>query len=204
MKKQTLLSLVLTGCLAASSFTASAVVLGQGEGTKVLNAQRQQMKSAAAQAGVGISTREMLTILRDDITFLGAPMHGFENVPARALADGPVDVGFVYIEAPLSDIPVGYYSLRARTSGGDVAVGDLQGSVELVGTDGAVVATFPGLIRIDSLDVPTDARYNRTIFAGALDADHGTGFREIEVWIICPNGWAVCFVMNSFDYWMYF
>lgn len=204
MKKQTLLSLVLTGCLAASSFTASAAVLGQGEGTKVLNAQRQQMQSAAAQAGVGISTREMLTILRDDVTFLGAPMHGFENVPARALADGPVDVGFVYIEAPLSRIPVGYYTVRASTRGGDVAVGDLQGSVELVSTDGEVVATFPSLIRVDSLDVPANPRYNRTLFTGGVDANHDTGHRLINVWVICPNGWAVCFVMNSFDYWMWF
>ena len=42
MKKQTFLLLVCTGCLAASTFTASAVELGQGEGTKVLNAQNRQ------------------------------------------------------------------------------------------------------------------------------------------------------------------
>lgn len=202
MKKQTVLSLALATCLAASAWTAAALATGQGEGTRVLNDQRAQLKAAATQAGVRISTREMLSVLRDDLTFLGAPMEGFEQVPARRLADGPVDVGFVYIESPQSRIPVGYYTLRARTQDGQVAVGDLMGSVDLVNTDGETVATFKSLIRVESLDVPVRAEYNRTLFTGGVDANHDTGYRMINVWIICPNGWAVCLVMDIMDFWM--
>jgi len=204
MKKQTILSLALAGCLAATAWTAGALATGQGQGTKVLNDQRAQMKAGAAESGVRIATREMLSVLRDDLTFLGAPLEGFENVSARQLANGPLDIGFVYIEAPATRIPVGYYTVRASTRDGMVAVGDLQGTVELVNSEGTSIASFPSLIRVDSLDVPPNPQYNRTIFTGGVDAQHDTGYRMINVWIICPNGMAVCFQMDLFDFWFYF
>ncbi|MEM1203489.1 MAG: hypothetical protein AAGN66_09710 [Acidobacteriota bacterium] len=162
---------------------------------------RGQLENAADDAGVRIQSREMTSFVREEMTLIAASTEGFEFVPATAL-EGGVDVGFAFFDAPRTTLPTGYYTIRASAE--NVAVGQIEGQVELVGTDGEVVATFPATMGVRTLDVPAEPQYNRTVVGGAVDLDHETGFRKISVWIVCPNGMAVCFEMDLFDYWMYF
>ncbi|MEM6797407.1 MAG: hypothetical protein AAF725_25785 [Acidobacteriota bacterium] len=200
MKLKRLLTLSLALSMAATSAFGIVPAKPALKTGSLLDQAREQLQSAADERRIAIETREMLTLVREDITLLVASLEGFEQVPATAALDG-VDVGFAYIDAPRSDIPTGYYTLRASAQ--DVAQGRIESQVHLIDDSGRTVGEFPAEMAVRSLEVPDNPEYNRTVVGGEVDADHESGFRRISVWIICPNGWAFCFTVHSFDYWDY-
>jgi hypothetical protein len=66
------------------------------------------------------------------VSFAGTRIAGFEDVPATRLPEG-ADAGFIYLDAPASGIPTGFYRLNARAEA--PRLGSYDGSVGLISAD---------------------------------------------------------------------
>ena len=155
---------------------------------------KERVAEAAAERGISVDTEGMLTVVREGVTFAAATISGFEQVPARDLPRG-VDFGFVYLDAPGSNLATGYYTLRASADEGDIQVGRFDGTVELVDANGKVAANLPATIDAQSLDVPNPLPYARTVVGGGVRLPDPSTDRIIWIfgWYHCPNGMWVCF-----------
>ena len=161
---------------------------------------RADLSAAAKQAGVAIQTEQMLTVVREGVTFASAVIDGFEKVGAVNLPGG-VDFGFAFLDAPTSGIPTGYYTLRA--SGNNPQLGENEVRVDLVDRDGRVATSLPGTANVWSLDVPANPPAPRTVIGGGLDTTPDFAIIWIYGWYHCPNGMWICFdiiIFNDFSH----
>ncbi|MBZ4409788.1 hypothetical protein K8640_16405 [Myxococcus sp. XM-1-1-1] len=142
-------ALVATLFLASSPVWAAAP--GQASGSPLAESSLScadlpgALSVAAQEAGVPIHAGRISTATSDLYVASAGAVVGLENISALQYAQG-VDVAFVYLDSPSSNIPVGYYRLRATAKAGDIQVGTYSGSVgffDLAGQEVArVVATF--------------------------------------------------------------
>jgi hypothetical protein len=144
------------------------------------------MQSAAAAAGQSIESGQITILSNNDLTLAAAPITGYEQSPATALAGG-VDYGFIYLNAPSSGIPAGYYTLRATAPAGSIQVGEYGASVDLVGANGAVVTTLAGTVQTSSLQVPNPLPYPNTKVSFAMRI-LPTRTYWVDITFLCPNG----------------
>jgi|SRR4051794_10221038 hypothetical protein len=208
-------------CLAAPSHAQPKPDVG-----RLLDAQRrpvaQAMARAAARAGVSVNLDSLTQGTGNGATVVIGAITGMESIPATELPRG-VDAAFAYLDLPTGpggaqpNLPAGYYTFRVsassqtvdealKASGGvppDTTSPDGRPSVpgakvELVDARGQVAAVIPGQLGVFSATVPPDAAKQRTLVEPVIGAQY------ILVWVVCPNGWAVCFRVSWIDFYTYF
>ncbi len=191
MKRGELLSLVRPRAV-----IAALLVLAAGALLLPLHAAAQggpsctaagPMQTAAAQAGRAIEANQIAVLNNSDLTIAAAPIQGYEQSPATALAGG-VDYGFIYLNAPSTGIPAGYYTLRATAQAGSIQVGQYGANVDLIGADGSVAATLAGTVQTSSLQVPNPLPYPQTQVSMAMRRILPTRTYWVDVVYFCPNG----------------
>jgi hypothetical protein len=147
-----------------------------------------QLAEAAKVAGVPINTEETVTLTSPDVNLAASSIQGFEQVPATDFPKG-VDFGYIYLDAPRSGVPAGYYKLRAHANEKDVQVGEYGGTVDLIGADGKVASTLDATIDTSSLTVPDPLPYPRTkVDTSLTNQDPAQSIIIIHIWYRCPNG----------------
>lgn len=160
---------------------------------------KAQLAKAAESAGVQINPTETVSVSKDGLTFVGSSIAGFENVPATRLPAG-TDFGFMYLDAPGSGIPAGYYRLNAQASAQDVRVGDYRGSVDLIDASGKTVARVPAAMQTVSMEVPNplpfarttvDASFRQTNLIGGYPDRLTRWHHTIIIIYHCPNGTTI-------------
>lgn len=155
----------------------------------------------ANRAGSPVRADEVLTIVRKSATFITSPLRGYERIPATELARG-ADFAFAFVDAPKSGIPEGHYKLRAFAP--NVRLGEIRGRVEFVNANGIVVKRVPATLRVKSLRVPSPLPFPHTRILGGIqnaganviEPDQAT---DIYVWVLCPNGAWICYVVRIED-----
>lgn len=204
-----------------------------GEGPEALSTQ-QKLKTALGNAqkkvedvltevaeasGTSVDARSFVNGSGNGATFAFGTITGLEGIPATQLPSG-VDVAFSYLDLPEDTeqyLPTGFYKVRVTASQETVnqalaATGETPpdtqspskrpsvsgAKVELTSSDGSTTVTIPGQIAVWSLSVPPKSPMPRAL------VEPTTGARYVSVWIICPNGWAVCFKVSWIDYYTYF
>lgn len=180
------------------------------------------VERAAARAGVAVNLDSLAQGTGNGATVVIGSIAGLENVPATELPNG-VDTAFGYLELPTGpggvqpNLPAGFYTFRVsasrqtvedalKASGGvppDTASFDGRpnvpgAEVELIDAEGRVAAVVPARLAVFSPTVPPDAISPRTLVEPTM------GARYINVWIVCPNGWAVCLQVSWIDFFTYF
>lgn len=208
-------------CAASSSYSQPGSELG-----RVLEVQKrpiaQAMARAAARAGVSVNLDSLAQGSGNGASLVVGAMSGLEGVPAMELPHG-VDAGFAYLDLPdgpggvQPNLPAGFYTIRVsatpqvieealKASGGVppdttsfAGRPSVPGAeVELVDAQGRIAAVVPARLGVFSLTVPPDAAKQRTLVEPTV------GARYINVWIVCPNGWAVCLQVSWIDFFTYF
>jgi hypothetical protein len=150
---------------------------------------REPLADAAKAAGVAINTDSVVTASGERYTVAATTIQGFEQVGASALPDG-VDTGFIYLDAPGSGIPAGFYTLRTTAPAESVRVGEFGAKTELVGADGRVVTTLPARVEASSTEVPNPLPFARTTVD--IRTDHQPqGIIIIDIIYRCPNGMVI-------------
>ena len=167
-----LFSLLLSGVSACKEPAATSQTPGE------------QLVKASKEAGVNVHPEEVFTLSRGNETITGAPIVGWEQIPATAHANG-VEFGYAYISTEEPRIPAGYYKLKGFVQANQV--GTTEGRVQLIDKGGKVAAELPSQVEIHSLTVPAEAARSRS-FVTAI----AQGNRNV-IWFRCPNG--VCFRM---------
>jgi hypothetical protein len=182
----------------------------------------QTMVRAAARAGVSVNPNTLTQGSGNGATLVIGATTGLESIPATELPKG-VNTAFGYLDLPdgpggvQPNLPAGFYTFRVsaslatvqealKASGGvppdttsPVGRPSVPGAkVELIDAQGRVAAVIPGQLGVFSLTVPPDAAKQRTVVEPII------GGRYIIVWFICPNGWAVCFIVSWIDFFTYF
>ncbi|MCY1023641.1 hypothetical protein [Pyxidicoccus sp. MSG2] len=201
-------SLKVVGFVAAMLFASSAFA-GENTrlGTYLARADIQQPASApqcsdpkaqlieaADKAGVKLNVEQIVTASSEDVNFVGTSIQGFEQVPATDLPKG-VDAGFVYLDAPRSGIPAGFYRLNAHADEKDIQKGTYQGTVGLIGADGKEVTRLAATMETSSLSVPNPLPYARTRLETRIGT-HNPERQDIIIIIIhCPNGTTIIIVI---------
>ena len=142
----------------------------------------EQLVKASKEAGVNVHPEEVFTLTRGGETITGAPIVGWEQVPATAHVNG-VEFGYAYIATEEPRIPAGYYKLKGFATPSQV--GTVEGRIQLIDQGGRVAAELPSQVEIHSMTVPPEAARSRS-FVTALTE----GGRTV-IWFRCPNG--VCF-----------
>ena len=208
-------------CLASPSYAQPKPDIG-----RLLDAQRrpvaQAMARAAARAGVSVNLDSLTQGTGNGATVVIGSITGMESIPATELPGG-VNAAFAYLDLPTGpggaqpNIPAGYYTFRVsassqtvgealKASGGvppDTTTPDGRPSVpgakvELIDAQGKVAAVIPGQLGVFSATVPPEAARQRTLVEPTIGAQY------INVWIVCPNGWAVCLQVSWIDFFTYF
>jgi hypothetical protein len=155
---------------------------------------KSDLIAAADKAGVKLNVEQIVTASSEDVTFAGTSIQGFEQVPATDLPKG-VDAGFVYLDAPATGIPAGFYRLNAHANKEDVRKGSYPGTVGFIGADGKEVARVAATMETSSLTVPNPLPYART----RLETRIGTQTPErqdiIIIIIHCPNGTTIIIIL---------
>lgn len=141
-----------------------------------------QLLQASRAAGVNVHKEEVFTLSRGTETITAAPIAGWEQIPATALANG-VEFAYAYISMEEPRVPAGYYRLKgfARAS----QPGTVEGRIQLIDQGGRVAAELPSQVEIHSMTVPAEAARSRTFVTAVADRDRSV------IWFRCPNG--VCF-----------
>ena len=116
-----------------------------------LNDVSEHLAVQAKTAGIDIVRDRSVTVVQDGVVFVGTTVRGLEKIPAPAYRDG-VDIGFAYIRVPGSDLPVGYFLIRAQSN--DIRLGEVRGRMIFIRRDGTTAFELPAKLRIDSLRVP--------------------------------------------------
>ncbi len=193
----------------------------------LLDAQKRPialaMARAAERAGVSVNLRSLTQGSGNGATFVIGAMNGMESIPATALPRG-VDAAFAYLELPdgpggvRPNLRAGFYTLRVSASletveaalaasGGvppDSTSPDKRPSVpgatvQLINAQGRVARVLPARLGVFSLTpLPPGPDTPPT------QVEPTIGARYINVWIICPNGWAVCLQVSWSDFFFYF
>ena len=214
-------ALVVAAVLSAAPSYSQPPELG-----RLLDSQKrpiaQAMAKAASRAGVSVNLDSLTQGSGNGASLVIGSISGLEKVPATQLPDG-VDTAFAYLDLPTGPggarprVPAGYYTLRVTASQETVdealkASGGVPpdttspagrpgvpgAEVELIDVHGDVVAVVPGELAVFSPVVPADQISPRTMVEPII------GARYIIVWIICPNGWAVCLRVSWIDFFTYF
>ncbi len=182
----------------------------------------QAMAKAAARAGVSVNLDSLTQGSGNGADVVIGSISGLEKIPATQLPDG-VNTAFAYLDLPTGpggakpSVPAGYYTFRVsasqetvdealKASGGvppDTTSPEGRPSVpgaevELIDAQGNIVAVVPGRLAVFSPFVPEDQISPRTLVEPII------GARYINVWIVCPNGWAVCLQVSWIDFFTYF
>lgn len=147
------------------------------------------LAEAAKAAGVAVNTDSVVTTSGEGYTIAATTIQGYEQVGASALPGG-VDTGFVYLDAPGSGIPSGFYTLRTTADAGSVRVGEFDAKVELVGADGSVAAALPARVEASSTEVPNPLPYERTAIQ-ISSRPRWNDYIIIDIIYFCPNGMIV-------------
>ena len=145
----------------------------------------EQLVKASKDAGVNVHPEEVFTLSRGGETITAAPIVGWEQIPATALANG-VEFGYAYIATEEPRIPAGYYKLKGFAKPSQV--GTVEGRVQLIDQGGRVAAELPSQVEIHSMTVPTEAARSRSFVTAVVQGDRNL------IWFRCPNG--VCFRMQ--------
>jgi len=149
------------------------------------------LAGAARAAGVSLNLEQLATATTEGALLVGTSIAGFEQVPATRFPQG-VDVGFVYLDVPASDIPVGYYRVNVTADAKDVRVGTYPGVARFIGLDGSEVASVEVSIETSTLSVPAPLPFPRTLFEIRAGYERGglTGnFKQKKMLTyFCPNG----------------
>lgn len=148
------------------SALAASLLLSSFAAPSVAQDPRTQLLTAAAQASIPLHTQELMVLTHGAKSFAVAPIQGFENIPATALASG-VDMAYAYINFPGSSVPAGSYKLRGRAPSGSIRAGEYDGTLELIDSYGNVAASLPMTINTFSTTVPNPLPYPRTMLKGA-------------------------------------
>jgi hypothetical protein len=152
---------------------------------------RAALFKAAEAAGVPLNHEQTVTTSAPGVSFAGTSIAGFEKVPATRLPEG-VDAGFIYLDAPNSGIPAGFYRLNARAS--KPQVGTYEGVVSLIAQDGKEVVKLPASMETWSMEVPSELPYEQTLMEAQLYSEPGAEAarpvlpRLLSIVIYCPNG----------------
>ncbi|QSQ19147.1 hypothetical protein JY651_27785 [Pyxidicoccus parkwayensis] len=199
-------SLKVVGFVAAMLFASSALAGESRLGTYLARADvqsapaqqcsdpRSDLIAAADKAGVKLNVEEIVTASSKDVTFVGTSIEGFEQVPATDLPKG-VDAGFVYLDAPASGIPAGFYRLNAHANKEDVQKGTYPGTVGFIGADGKEVARVAATMETSSLTVPNPLPYARTRLETRIGTQNPERQDIIIIIIHCPNGTTIIIVI---------
>ncbi|MBZ4421503.1 hypothetical protein [Myxococcus sp. RHSTA-1-4] len=158
---------------------------------------RTDLFKAAEAAGVPINHEQTVTATAEGITFAGTSIAGFEQVPATRFPEG-VDVGFIYLDAPETGIPTGFYRLNAHANREDVRLGTYPGTVGLISGDGKEVARVPATMDTFSMEVPEALPFPRTLMDAriAVQNPRDTLDRIIIIVIQCPNGTTIVIILH--------
>ncbi|MFY2560762.1 hypothetical protein ACN469_24370 [Corallococcus terminator] len=108
---------------------------------------------AAQEAGVPIHPGLISTSTSDLFVVSAGAVVGLEDISALQYAQG-VDVAFVYLDAPGSTIPKGYYRLNAMAKASDIRVGTYAGSVGFFDKAGQEVARVAATFETASVTRP--------------------------------------------------
>ena len=171
--------------LVAGVVSVSLLLLGVSSCKQTTNqTPGEQLVKASKDAGVNIHADEVFTMSRGAETITGAPIVGWEQIPATAHANG-VEFGYAYISTEEPRIPAGHYKLKgfARPS----QVGPVEGRVQLIDQGGRVAAEIPAQVEVHSMTVPAEAAGARSFVTAVSQGDRNL------IWFRCPNG--VCFRM---------
>ena len=144
-----------------------------------------QLVKASQDARVNIHREEVFTMARGSEIITGAPIAGWEQIPATALANG-VEFAYAYIATEEPRIPAGYYRLKGFANASQV--GTVEGRVQLLDQNGRVAAELPSQVEIHSMTVPAEAARSRSFVTAVTQRDRNV------IWFRCPNG--VCFRME--------
>lgn len=158
----------------------------------------RQIGTVASAAGKSVHLDQIVTVSAPGATVAATTIQGYEQVPATDLPKG-VDAGFLYLDAPSSGIPTGFYTVRASAKAGDVRVGDFDGTVQLVTPDGEVAAELPAKMDAFSLSVPAELPYPRTTVDAGARRKWNENYLIIDYW--CPNGTHFVFVVFFDPFW---
>lgn len=158
---------------------------------------RTALFKAAEEAGVPLNHAQTVTASAEGVTFAGTSVAGFEQVPATRFPEG-VDVGFVYLDAPRSGIPAGFYRLNAHANREDIQQGTYRGTVGLISGDGKEVARVPAQMDTWSMEVPSPLPFERTSLEARIQPrDFGHPAERIIIIIIrCPNGTTIVIIFD--------
>jgi hypothetical protein len=155
---------------------------------------REALFKAAAEAGVKLNQEQTVTATAPGVSFAGTSIAGFEQVPATQLTKG-ADAGFIYLDAPETGIPTGYYRLNARAEAPQL--GTYEGTVGLISADGKEVARVPATMETWSMEVPSTLPYAQTRMSAQLDRDPmGEQPARIIIIIRCPNGTTIIIIID--------
>ena len=138
-----------------------------------------QLLKASRDAGVNVHKEEVFTLSRGTETITAAPIAGWEQIPATALANG-VEFAYAYISMEEPRVPAGYYRLKgfARAS----QPGTVEGRVQLIDQGGRVAAELPSQVEIHTMTVPEEASRSRSFITSLNEGD------RTLLWHRCPNG----------------
>ncbi|NRD49220.1 hypothetical protein D7Y27_32445 [Corallococcus sp. AB004] len=112
------------------------------------------LAAVAQEQGFPINAAQAMTMTTDGLVFSAATFEGLEQTPPTQYAEG-VDVAFVYMDVPDSDIPAGYYRLKATAKAEDIQVGTYAGSVGFFDLTGKEVVRVDASFETSALSDPT-------------------------------------------------
>lgn len=176
-----LMLFAISGCERPAEINTNQGGTSQNSPTPCPSSQspKDQLLEASKAAGVNIHADEVFSVSRGSESFIGAPIAGWETIPATALPNG-VDFGFAYFSTEEPRVPAGYYRLKGFA---DVrAVGTVKGRVQLLDRSNKVAAELPAEIQVHSMTVPAEASSQRSFLTAIT-----TGDRH-RIWFRCPNG----------------
>jgi hypothetical protein len=183
MKPRNLLVKKRTVWFAAGVLSFSLLLLGVSACKQPASqSPSEQLVKASKDAGVNVHPEEVFTLSRGGETITGAPIVGWEQIPATALVNG-VEFGYAYIATENPRVPAGYYKLKGFAQASQV--GTVEGRVQLIDQGGRVAAELPSQVEIHSMTVPPEASRSRSFVTAVVQGDRNL------IWFRCPNG--VCF-----------
>jgi len=197
--------------LLAFTFVAGlAPLLGARPAAAQIDPQlAERLARSAAAAGVPINAEETATVTAPGVGLATTSIKGFEQVPATDFAKG-ADVGFLYVDKALGNLPAGGYKLRVHADESAIQVGEYPGTADLIDANGKVVRTVGANIGTSSLTVPDPLPFARTRANIWLDNGGPTGggggepqgIIIIHGWYHCPNGsWVYVTIIIWDDWW---
>ncbi|NBD07577.1 hypothetical protein [Corallococcus silvisoli] len=113
----------------------------------------------------------------EDFSFAGFSIAGNEQTPATQFGTG-VESAFVYLNAPGSGIPAGFYRLVARADPRDIRIGNYSGFVDFQALDGSTSASVVATFNTPSLSAPNQPNVPLVGYSSGISV--GSGFLTIN------------------------